>query len=235
MNEHEELELLDLEDDVEIEMPEGFEATPRPKRPWLLLLASVVVIALTSYIIIRIAVTDPDNVVDIRLELPVQGQEAELPTAPAAVTAEPVVEPTGMPVRVVEDRAEVRFNPAVEVPRPRPVQPQGAARENRPAAQPRPAAPARPAAAPRPQPQTATGWMVQFGAYDTREGALAAERRLRARHSRLFEGRQFVVLTAQVNGRTTHRLRVTGFASGPDANGFCNNAKSDGLDCFVAR
>jgi hypothetical protein len=77
--------------------------------------------------------------------------------------------------------------------------------------------------------------MVQFGAYDSRESALAAERRLRSRHRSLFEDRQFVVLAAQVNGRTVHRLRVTGFASGNEANGFCNNAKSDGLDCFVAR
>ena len=74
-----------------------------------------------------------------------------------------------------------------------------------------------------------------MGAYDSRESALAGERRLRARHKSLFEGRSFVVLAAQVGGQTKYRLRVTGFETGGDANGFCRNAKSDGLDCFVAR
>jgi len=231
MNEHEELELLDLEDDAEIEMPEGFEATPRPKRPWLLLGASLAVIALASYIIIRIAATDPDNVVDIRLDLPAPEQTADALVVPPQPETEP--EPVGAPVRVVEDRAEATFNPRVEVPRPRPVSQQGAARPAVPAAAPRPApTPARAAA---PRPQTATGWMAQVGSYNTRESALAGERRLRAQHRRLFEDRQFVVLTAQVSGRTVHRLRVTGFASGNDAEGFCRNARSDGLDCFATR
>ena len=58
---------------------------------------------------------------------------------------------------------------------------------------------------------------------------------MRAAHSSLFSGKQFVVLASVLkDGRTTYRLRVA-FNNSNDANGFCRNAKSDGLDCYVAK
>ena len=78
------------------------------------------------------------------------------------------------------------------------------------------------------------GVYVQFGSYGTRAAAQSAEQKLRASHSSLFSGKQFVILAAQVKGQTTYRLRVA-FQNANDANGFCRNAKSDGLDCYVTK
>ena len=62
-----------------------------------------------------------------------------------------------------------------------------------------------------------------------------AQRQMRNAHPSLFEGHQFVILAAQLkDGKTTYRLRVA-FKTSNDANGFCRNAKSDGLDCYVAK
>lgn len=152
---------------------------------------------------------------------------------------QPVVESNGVPVRVISDRREVTFNPD-QAPQPAP---QPAAKPApQPVAQPQPtAAPApKPAAKPaaKSAPKVATQpsgkWFVQFGSYATRAAAESAERQMRAGHKSLFDGKQFVILAAQINGKTTYRLRVT-FATSSDANGFCQNAKSDGLDCYVAK
>ena len=63
----------------------------------------------------------------------------------------------------------------------------------------------------------------------------STKRKIANEHKSLFAGKQFVVLAAQLkNGTTTYRLRV-GFQNANDANGFCRNAKSDGLDCYVAK
>ena len=75
---------------------------------------------------------------------------------------------------------------------------------------------------------------VQFGSYSTRSAAQTAEQKMRASHSNLFNGKQFVILAAQVNGKTTYRLSVA-FHTANEANGFCRNAKSDGLDCYVTK
>ena len=75
---------------------------------------------------------------------------------------------------------------------------------------------------------------VQFGSYGTRAAAQSAEQKLRAAHGNLFSGKQFVILAAQVNGQTKYRLRVA-FQNANEANGFCRNAKSDGLDCYVTK
>ena len=145
---------------------------------------------------------------------------------------QPVVENNGVPVRVISDRREVTFNPdrANVQPEPKPV------------AQPKPAtAPQQKSATKtttKPAQKTATTtngkWFVQFGSYGTRAAAEEAGRKMRAGHKSLFDGKQFVILAAQLNGKTTYRLRVA-FATSSDANGFCQNAKSDGLDCYVAK
>lgn len=138
-------------------------------------------------------------------------------------------------VRVIQDRKEVKFNPQQETAAPKPV----------PVAAPKTVKTAtKPKAVAKPAPKTATkttqkvangGWYVQFGSYGTREAAAAAEKKIRAGHASLFQGKQFVILAAVLpNGQTTYRLRIA-FASSNDASGFCQNAKSDGLDCYVAK
>lgn len=164
------------------------------------------------------------------------------PVPPAPVAEKPVPQPmpapapvanpaeaNGVPVRVIQDRKEVTFNPDKG--------------ETKTVTQPAPKPAAKPAAKPAPKPApkttastatTANGIYVQFGSYGTRAAAQSAEQKLRASHSNLFSGKQFVILSAQVNGKTTYRLRIA-FQNANDANGFCRNAKSDGLDCYVTK
>ncbi|MCL2338442.1 MAG: SPOR domain-containing protein [Proteobacteria bacterium] len=251
--ENEELELLDLDDDVELpELPSGnpLETSPRPKRPWLLFLVAALVIALSAYLIIRVVAHRPDDTVDVNLnpETTVTPPPAPTVVAPAPAPTPTPVQPvnidasTGMPVRAVNDRPAAAFNPnaptPVVAPKPRPAAP---------APSPvKPATPAHAATAPAkpatPKPSVpvsstvSTGYMVQVGSYSTKDAALAGQKHLASSHPSLFAGRPFVVLAAVLpNGTTTYRLRVTGFATSADANGFCNNAKSDGVDCYVAK
>ncbi|MDE6250061.1 MAG: SPOR domain-containing protein [Alphaproteobacteria bacterium] len=142
------------------------------------------------------------------------------PKPAAQPVAAPASDMGGVPTRVVEDRKTVSFNP------------------DKPAAKPKPAA-KKPTPAPKPSPKKVAaqngGWYVQFGSYSTRALAEAAQRQIRSAHSTLFQGKQFVILAAQMpNGQTLYRLRIA-FATSSDANGFCRNAKSDGLDCYVAK
>ena len=131
-------------------------------------------------------------------------------------------------VRVIEDRKDVTFNPERATVTPKPI-PAPAPKEVK--------TPTKPKPAPKPTPQKVAngGWYVQFGSYGTRAAAEAAEKKIRSGHQNLFAGKQFVILAAVLpNGSTTYRLRIA-FASSGDANGFCRNAKSDGLDCYVAK
>lgn len=131
-------------------------------------------------------------------------------------------------VRVIEDRKDVTFNPERATVTPKPI-PAPAPKEVK--------TPAKPKPAPKPAAQKVAngGWYVQFGSYSTRVAAEAAEKKIRTGHQNLFAGKQFVILAAVLpNGSTTYRLRIA-FASSGDANGFCRNAKSDGLDCYVAK
>ena len=135
----------------------------------------------------------------------------------------PVAE-SGMPVRVIEDRKEVTFNPDKPVAPQKPVVKKQQTKKA--------------AAAPvKKTVSTNAGGgniYVQFGSYSTRAAAQSAEQKIRGSHSSLFGGKQFVILAAQVNGKTTYRLRIA-FNSANEANGFCRNAKSDGLDCYVTK
>jgi len=168
--------------------------------------------------------------------MPQPAQPATQPAAPKPVAnPQPADTTPGVPVRVIEDRKEVVFNPQKVAPQPKP-----AAKKPAPAAKPaaRPAAkPAAKKTAPSAKPQAPVngGWYVQFGSYSTRALAENAQRQIRAAHSNLFAGKQFVILAAQLpNGSTTYRLRIA-FANANDANGFCRNTKSDGVDCYVAK
>ena len=246
MNEDNNLDLLDLDDadsmDALPEVP-AF-AAPRPKKPWLLLSLGLVIIVLASYVIIRsiggessssievdldapVMVVDGQGTpVDMNVMPPVKPQPEQKPVvqpkpqpAPAPVVEQPQPEPT-IPVRVVEDRKEVKFQPAKAVT-PKPVA--------KPAAKPAPKPVAKKTA-----PATTFAWYAQLGSYSTRALAEAGQRKLIAAHPSLFSGQKFVVLAAQLKNGTTYRLRV-GFNTSADANGFCRNAKADGLDCYVTK
>lgn len=268
MNNDDNLDLLDLNDDTESmdTLPETSQfATPRPKKPWLLLGVGLLVIVLATYIIIRVIGGDSSSSVEIDLDAPavvVDGENAQEVTvdtnaAPVPVNvgeggaapvptkapevkpvAQPVTEPApapkvenvqanpSAPVRVVEDRKEVTFNPdKVETKK------QAAKPATKPAA--------KKTAAKKTTPKVQTApkgsWYVQFGSYSTRALAENAQKQIRSGHQSLFAGKQFVILAAVLpDGKTTYRLRIA-FSSSGEANGFCRNAKSDGLDCYVAK
>ena len=154
--------------------------------------------------------------------VPAPAPAPEAKPQPAPVESKPV-ESNGAPVRVISDRKEVTFNPDKPATKP------AAKQAIKPAAK----TASKPATKPV---ATATngGVYVQFGSYGTRAAAQSAEQKLRASHGNLFSGKQFVILAAQVNGQTKYRLRVA-FQSANEANGFCRNAKSDGLDCYVTK
>lgn len=163
-----------------------------------------------------------------------------LPPPPAPVAHNDDNVTPGMPVRVIEDRKDVVFKPdaasAEPAPIVKPMEPKPAAK---PAAKPAPKPAAKPAPKPAPKKQAVAAqngsWYVQFGSYSTRAAAESAERTIRNGHASLFQGRQFVILAAQMaDGTTKYRLRIA-FATAADANGFCRNAKSDGVDCYVAK
>ena len=256
MNNDNNLDLLDLDDaDSMDSLPEApVLAAPRPKKPWLLLTVGLAVIVLASYVIIRAIGTEPSSSIEVDLDAPVvagdeNGDAVDMNVMPSVKSPEPVqVQPAqqqkstaqpapvvksapvvktepvvqSAPVRVIEDRKEVKFEPA-KAEQPKPV-----AKKTTP----------KPAAKPVAKKTTVapvSSWYVQFGSYSTRALAESAQRKLAAAHASLFNGKQFVILAAQLkNGTTTYRLRV-GFNSSGDANGFCRNAKADGLDCYVTK
>ncbi len=255
------LDLLDLGDDTAIDdaLPAATPfAAPRPKKPWLLLGLGSLILVLAIFVIIRVIGSEPKSSIEIDLDAPVvtvDGSAVPTPVPtpkvdvvmPAVPTPTLVHKPTlepqpapvaqpnptygtpGVPVRVIEDRQDVTFRPDAG---------------NKPAAKPAPkkvsqqksgVTPAKKPAPKKPQNATRGSWYVQFGSYSTRSAAENAEKKIRAAHSGLFAGKQFVILAAQLpNGTTTYRLRIA-FADANEANGFCRNAKSDGLDCYVAK
>ena len=254
------LDLLDLDGDTSDSLPEVAFASPRPKKPWLLLGVGLVVIALATYIIVRTVSGNSSSSVEIDLdaapEVVVDGGDAPMPMPdvnpqPLPVPPVPMEQPAPMPphpdvakqkpmppvvenepnVRVVEDRREVTFNPNKVESKPvdKPVVKPTAKKEVK-----------KPVSKPVQKPKqvaktSGASWYVQFGSYATRDAANAAGQKIRAAHSNLFAGKQFVVLASVLkDGRTTYRLRVA-FNTANDANGFCRNAKSDGLDCYVAK
>ena len=257
MDKDESLDLLDLEDTNDVDsLPEATPfSNPRPKKPWLLMGLGIAIIVLATWIIVAKIGGDSSDSVNIDLDVPVESvdkpaepvadlnvppkpgdipphpgmgpQPAPMPApAPGEQPAQmerpaimvPVAE-TGNPVRVIEDRKEVTFNP------------------DKPLAQKPAVKPAKKAAAPVKKTVTTSSngdIYVQFGSYSTRALAQSAEQKMRAGHTNLFSGKQFVILAAQVKGKTTYRLRIA-FHSANEANGFCRNAKSDGLDCYVTK
>lgn len=244
----ENLDLLDLEESNDLDnLPETSPFTnSKPKKPWLLLGVGILIIALATYIIIKSVVSDSDSSVDIDLDTPeattddvAQADNASAPMiVPDNAAAVPVVvapqpDVSGVPVREVEDRKDVKFNPNKQDAKPiAPVHSEKTikVKENKVIKQNEKPAPAKPRVS-----AGAGNCYVQFGSYGTRAAAEVAQKKIRATHNGLFDGKQFVVLAAVLpNGTTTYRLRVA-FPTSAEANGFCRNAKSDGLDCYVAK
>ena len=253
-NEDNNLDLLDLDDaDTMDTLPDAVPfAAPRPKKPWLLLGVGIAVIMLATYIIVSvISDVSSSSSIDVDLDVPavvvdgvgvpvdmnvmptdkpqpvVQPQPVPQPVAtqPVTVQSAPQVvqqpESVGVPVRVVEERKEVTFNPTVQQAKP----------AVKPAAKP---AVKKTVAKPVTKPTTAN-WYVQLASYSTRALAEAGQRQIQNAHKGLFDGQQFVILAAQMkDGTTKYRLRVA-FATSKEANGFCRNAKADGLDCYVTK
>lgn len=238
------LDLLDLEEDDGVlpELPESSPfCTPRPKRPWLLFALGALVIVLATYIIISVIRNTGDESIDISLDVTqptataTDGDKSFADSADKLILGKGEDKATtagtnvGAPTRVVGDREEVKFNPnatpKVEAPKPRPISKPEAAK-------PRPAATTTPAVT-KP---VAGGWHVQFASLSTRAAAESAANRMKSEHSGLLGDRQFLILAAELpNGTTTYRVRIGGFSTSSDANGFCRNAQSDGLDCYVVK
>nr|MBQ0091148.1 SPOR domain-containing protein [Candidatus Enterousia merdequi] len=243
MEQEENLDLLDLEPESEVDaLPEAAPfSAPHPKKPWLLMGLGVAIIVLATWIVVARIGGNSGTTVDIDLDEPVveNTDNVSAPVADLNVPEKPVdtvsksvekektqpeqkpvetktVEVDGTPVRVVSDRKEVTFNPDKPV--------------NKPVAKKK----TRKATSQKVSSASTGSIYVQFGSYSTRALAQAAERKMRAGHDSLFAGKQFVILAAQVKGQTTYRLRVA-FHSANEANGFCRNAKSDGLDCYVTK
>ncbi|MCQ2599169.1 MAG: SPOR domain-containing protein [Alphaproteobacteria bacterium] len=256
MNEDNNLDLLDLDDDTSLDvLPDATPfSTPRPKKPWLLLGVGLGVIVLATYIIVRTIGGDSSSSMQVDLDAPavvidgdnlptVQPMPENKETTDTVATdkvpvkpvdnkavetntqnvqektvSKPVVttEDTGVPVRVVEERKNVTFNPEKTVTKPVVKTTKTTTTQKTVKA-------------------SNGSWYVQFGSYSTHAAAENAGRQMRSSHASLLQDKQFVILAARLpNGNTTHRLRIA-FQTSELANGFCRNAKSDGLDCYVAK
>nr|WP_111299781.1 SPOR domain-containing protein [Paracoccus saliphilus] len=86
----------------------------------------------------------------------------------------------------------------------------------------------RPAAA-----SSASGPLVQVGAFDSNAIAENEWQRLAGRNGSLFSGKAPVIQQHQSNGRTFWRLRVAGFGSISEARQFCSALQSSGTDCLA--
>ncbi|TGN37486.1 SPOR domain-containing protein, partial [Paracoccus liaowanqingii] len=96
-----------------------------------------------------------------------------------------------------------------------------------------------PEAAPAPEPapvaasSSASGPVVQVGAFDSNAIATGEWQRLAGRNGGLFSGKSPVIQEHQSNGRTFWRLRVAGFGTLSEARQFCSALQSSGTDCLA--
>ncbi|MFN3275309.1 MAG: SPOR domain-containing protein [Paracoccus sp. (in: a-proteobacteria)] len=173
--------------------------------------------------------------------------EAAIIDAPAAEgpITEVVTDETGAPAQataITEALAQAQADTGLLVtsarpaPRPRVTRVAAAA----PAAAPTPApAQVQAQATPAPPPpapvaaSSASGPVVQVGAFDSNAIAQGEWTRLAGRHSSLFSGKAPVIQQHQSNGRTFWRLRVAGFGALSEARQFCSALQSSGTDCLA--
>jgi len=148
---------------------------------------------------------------------------APIQTASASVPEVPVV-PVAQPV--TEDELEVRFAAAAETL----TRPDRAI--IRTASVSRPIAPVFRPQVERPAQATANGrFVVQIGAFSNDANA---ERAWQQAERSYGLGRfQPTTTTIDINGRTLHRVSVSGFASSLDAGRLCSSIRARGGNCFV--
>lgn len=80
---------------------------------------------------------------------------------------------------------------------------------------------------------SASGPVVQVGAFDSSAIAENQWARLSGKNSSLFSGKSPVIQQHDSNGRSFWRLRVAGFGSLSEARQFCSALKSSGTDCLA--
>ena len=74
--------------------------------------------------------------------------------------------------------------------------------------------------------------LVQLGAFDSPEIALAQWGKLSARFAPFMEGKKRIVMEAKSGGRTFYRLRAQGFEDIGDARRFCSALVAESVDCI---
>ncbi|MDR2685932.1 MAG: SPOR domain-containing protein [Rickettsiales bacterium] len=187
------------------------------KNLWKLIAVGVLALGVATYVVVKLAgrgAKPKDEVAAVIIEQ----------SAPSE--AEEIVQddPDGLPQKVIVDRQEVKFNPAagdIKVNKPKPL-PVGGAKT------------APKSTATKTSSSAGGNWSVQFGSLGSKAAAEREQKNLQSRHHDLFNGKHFTITTATLpGGNTTHRIRVTGFASGGDANNFCQRAKSKSLSCYA--
>jgi hypothetical protein len=82
-------------------------------------------------------------------------------------------------------------------------------------------------------PVRASGWAVQLGAYDSVGVARSSWPQLTRRFGQQIGTRDAVATQATVNGRTVHRLSLTGYANRAEAQAQCAAIVRVGGRCFV--
>ncbi|MCL2629137.1 MAG: SPOR domain-containing protein [Alphaproteobacteria bacterium] len=217
------IDLLDLNDDLPLPDLDGsdpFASESKSKNIWKLALIGGLALVAAGYVVYKLAgktAAPRDEIAAIVLEntdAPIVEDAAE----PAAVQPDP----DGLNQRVVEDRKDVKFDPAagnVNVTRPRPLPAAGT--------------PAR-ATNPAPRPAAQGKWSAQVGSLSTRAAAEREQKNLTNNHRELFSNRAVTVVPATLpGGNQTFRLRVSGFSTGGDANAFCQRAKTRGINCYA--
>jgi hypothetical protein len=75
-------------------------------------------------------------------------------------------------------------------------------------------------------------FVVQIGAPDSQSGAEAEWAKAARKAPDLFGSAERIIQQTDVNGKTVYRLRAGAFATGQDADAFCNAFKAKGGACY---
>lgn len=75
--------------------------------------------------------------------------------------------------------------------------------------------------------------VVQLGAYDSEELALAEWKKLMGKHSDFLGPKKLLVQPVDSGGRKLFRLRAVGFEGRDEAKGFCTALNARGVACFA--
>jgi hypothetical protein len=75
-------------------------------------------------------------------------------------------------------------------------------------------------------------FVVQIAAPASEDGAIAEWNKGKKKAPGLFQSAERIIVQADVNGHTVYRLRAGSFATGADADAFCDAFKAAGGQCF---